>query len=60
MGHGHTIFDAQAAFAEHPAPERARLAVIVVAGNGNRSEAPLGLVTPWDSMVAVRDCLPRG
>ncbi|CCF84977.1 CBS domain-containing protein [Nitrolancea hollandica] len=60
MGRDDTIFDAQAAFIEHPAPGRARLAVIIVTSNGNRSETPLGLVTPWDLMAAARDGLPRG
>ncbi len=60
MGRDDTIFDAQAAFAEHPAPGWARLAVIIVTSNGNRSGMPLGLVTPWDLMSAVRAGLPGG
>jgi hypothetical protein len=46
MSRNDTVFDAQAAFARHPAPEQARLAVIIVTEHGRGSEAPLGLITP--------------
>jgi hypothetical protein len=46
MSRNDTVFDAQAAFARHPAPEQAWLAAIIVTEHGRGSEAPLGLITP--------------
>lgn len=55
MSRHQTIFDARAAFAQHPSPGQARLAVIIVTENGERAETPLGLITPWDLVVSVGD-----
>ena len=43
-----TVFDATEAFRALPSGEVGRLSVLIVTRTGRGSEAPLGLVTPWD------------
>jgi hypothetical protein len=46
-----TLHDAQDLFASALANKKPRIFAIVITQNGKRTEAPLGIVTPWDLMI---------
>ncbi len=52
MGRDQTIFDAEARFATAIEKKQPRLFAIIITHSGKRTQAPVGILTPWDLIDA--------